>query len=95
MRLVFLLIVFTAIWNGLVIRWKITGKGSKLWHATGLIIRAGMVLVIYIDTGIWPAFIAFIISWIPYNIIISLIVWKKFWYLSDSGIDGLIKRIFK
>jgi len=88
-------IVLTAAWNGLVIKWHQTEskKISKAWHDVGFFIRALLVVLIYMQSGLWPAVIAAFIAWIPYNVIISLIAWKKWWYLSDTGIDGIIKRL--
>jgi len=92
--LIFIIIILIATWNGLVIQWKLTGKYSKLWHITGLVTRLLLIAIVYITSGLWWSICAVLLSWIPYNIIISLIVWNKWWYLSDKGIDGFIKRFW-
>lgn len=92
--LILVCIILTAFWNGLVIRWKLSGEYSRLWHATGFMIRLLLCVVVYIGMGLWWFIGAVMLSWIPYNIIISLIVWGKWWHLSDKGIDGLIKKLW-
>ena len=93
--LILIIIILIAIWNGLVIEWKLTGKYSSLWHITGLVTRLLLISIVYIVSGLWWSLGAVMLSWIPYNIIISLIVWNKWWYLSDSGIDKIFKNILQ
>jgi len=89
------IVILIALWNGLIIKWKLTNKYSREWHIVGWIIRMLLVTIFFLISGIWWAIVVGFISWIPYNIIISLIVWKKWWYLSDSGIDKIFKSILQ
>jgi len=91
------LVLVIAVWNGLVIMWYITKdiKWSQLWHKVGFVIRAIIVLMSFIEGGwLWALIVAFV-AWVPYNIIINKIMKQKWYYLSDSGIDGFIKKLFK
>jgi len=91
------LVLVIAVWNGLVIMWYITKdiKWSQLWHKVGFVIRAIIVLMSFIEGGwLWALIVAFV-AWVPYNIIINKIMKQKWCYLSDSGIDGFIKKLFK
>ena len=95
------IILLISAWNGLVILWereKDPGTKASLkswWHGVGLAIRGFVVLIAFLNGGWIPALVLGFLSWIPYNIIISQIVWHKWWVLGTKGIDGFIRKIFK
>lgn len=92
---ILLIILLLAVWNGLVIEWKLKGKYSKQWHMAGGLIRALLIGLVYINSGIYWALGAAFLSWLPYNMIINLLMGNGLFYLSDKGIDGWIKRLIK
>ena len=92
------IILITAAWNGHVIRWEQTGikLHSRTWHGLGLSIRGLLCVLGYIEAGwVMAALLAFV-SWIPYNIIINLIIGQKWYYIGKTSvIDKFIRRLFK
>lgn len=97
------IILLTAIWNGLVIKWGLAKdkatvvKESKLWHGIGFLIRGLLVLLAYLTThNFWITFAVAFICWLPYNMIINkLNDWDWFHIGTTSTIDKLIRKIFK
>lgn len=93
------IIILTAIWNGLVIKWYNTKdqKYSKLWHGVGFIIRGLLVLLVYLITlNLWITAITAFVCWILYNMIINkLNDWGLFYIGKTSTIDKLIRKLFK
>ena len=77
--------------------WYVTKdhKYSGWWHTAGFVTRGFIVMIAFVAGGLlWAGIVAFV-AWLPYNIIINLIMKQKWYYLSDSGIDGFIKKLFK
>lgn len=95
--LLIITILLTALWNGLVIQWFLTKdeKYSTWWHRVGFVIRALLVVVIYLAGGwVWALGAAFA-SWIPYNIIISLLMGQKWYYIGKTSYtDKLLRVLF-
>lgn len=92
---ILLIIILLAIWNGLVIEWKLKGKYSNQWHFVGGLIRALLIGLVYVNSGLWLAIGTAFLCWMPYNMIINKIMGNGLFYLSDKGIDGFIKRLIK
>lgn len=100
LAILMIMIVLHALWNGWVIKWglatdksKVT-KTSKVWHAIGFIIRALLVLLIYLQTDWRIALLAAFLCWLPYNIIINACNgWAIFYFGKTSWIDRLINRL--
>jgi hypothetical protein len=96
-----IILILIAIWNGMVINWKTAYnedkalKISKQWHKVGLVIRFLIVaLIAYTTLNVYWIVGSVLLSWFGYNIIINLVRGMKWYYLSDSGIDGIIKKLF-
>ena len=78
---------------------------SGWWHKMGMVIRGFLILAIFLlvqehhgySSWIFWGYVAasFLLSSLWYNIAINLITGKKWYYLSDKGIDGFIKRLLK
>lgn len=85
--LIFITILLFAAWNGYVIQWKLTGKAiwSRRWHAVAFIVKMPLVAVVWINSTWWMAIIAGFLSWVIYNIIIALIMGKKWYYIGNSA----------
>lgn len=91
--IIILIIILTAVWNGLVIKWglepdkkKVT-KISVLWHAVGFVIRLLCAVAVYLYAGwIW-FWIAVILSWHVYDIIINLIRGLKWYHTGQNFFD--------
>lgn len=95
-----LIILLTAAWNGLVIKWGLAedkskvAKISKYWHGVGFVIRGLLVILIYLLSTWQMALIAAFLSWIPYNMIINLCMRQPLFYIGKtSTIDKLIRKI--
>ena len=97
--LIVISILFAA-FNGLVIAWYnsndvvMSDRLKRLWHGVGFAIRAFISLVAYFTSSLWWFGAIAFISWLPYNIIIALIIGRKWYYLGNKGIDGFIMRLF-
>ena len=93
-----LVVLLTAVWNGLVIKWYNTKdqKYSKMWHGVGFVVRGLLVLLAYLTTfNFWITFALAFICWMPYNIIINkLNDWGWFYIGTTSTIHKLIRKIF-
>jgi hypothetical protein len=95
------ILLLTALWNGLVIRWYLTreAKYSRWWHAVGLAIRALLVVAVYLVAGwIW-SLVALFVAGVLYNIIINLVMGQKWWYVGETSVidrwvRGLLGRLF-
>ena len=95
------IILLTAIWNGLVIKWGLEKdkskviKISKYWHGIGFVIRALLVTIVFLTSGNWwwsggAAFLC----WLPYNMIINIYMKQPLFYIGrTSSIDKLIRKI--
>lgn len=95
--IILLIILLTALWNGLVIQWYITKdqKYSKYWHGVGFVIRALLVAITFLVSSSWlmVAITAFA-SWIPYNMIINAVMGKPLLYVGKTAvIDRMIRRL--
>lgn len=96
-----LIIILTAVWNGMVIKWGLEQDKQKVahisryWHMVGFIIRGSLVGLVYLLTSdyLYTGIAAFV-CWLPYNWIINLINgWKLFYIGRTSTIDKLIRKI--
>lgn len=94
------IILLTAIWNGLVIKWGLAedkskvAKISKYWHGVGFVIRGLLVILIYLLSTWQMALIAAFLSWIPYNMIINICMRQPLFYIGrTSTIDKLIRKL--
>lgn len=77
-----------AVWNGLVIKWKLTGeqRWSKWWHGVGLLIRAVPLYFIFPNWG-WMLIYANV-AWTVYDVLINKINgWKTFYVGGTSWFD--------
>ena len=73
-----IIVILFAVWNGLVIRWKLTGNGSDLWHAVGFVIRILPVFLVWDNYTIFLLYFNF--AWTVYDMIINLINgWNLFY----------------
>jgi len=96
-----LIIILTAVWNGLVIKWGLSQDKQKVanisryWHMVGFIIRGLLVALVYLLSFDWyyTSGAAFL-CWLPYNMIINKInKWGWFYIGRTSIIDKLIRKI--
>ena len=86
------ILLLTALWNGLVIKWYNTKdqKYSKWWHIVGFIIRGLIVLLTLLTLGVNWMLIAGFCCWPVYDIIINLANgWKWYYGGNTSEIDKL------
>lgn len=91
------LIVLVAVWNGLVIRWEITSdiRYSNSWHVTGWVIRALLVALSYLISGVYYAIGAVVLATVIYNMIINIIIGQHIFYVgTTSKLDILIRKLF-
>lgn len=88
-----------ALREGMVLsNWQ-TGKQKYLqtWHRAGWAIRFCLISAVAMltkHTGFMWYFVAgsVVVAWPVYNIIINLFTGKKWYYLSNKGIDGIIRK---
>ncbi len=71
-----------------------TKKLSKIWHAIGFAMRALVFVLLYLmGTGWLLLVVAGVLMWIVYNIACNIGRKQKWYYVSKSGIDGIIRKI--
>jgi uncharacterized protein involved in cysteine biosynthesis len=67
---------------------------SGLWHFVGLIIRVTLITVVYLLTyNLILTLLTGLILTVFYSIACAIGSKQKWYYLSDTGIDGFIKRL--
>jgi len=80
-------IIMFAVWNGLKIN-------SKYWHTIAFIVKLPLVAVAYIESGLIAALVVTFICWIPYNIVIALMMGQKWYYVGKTAwTDKLIRKL--
>ena len=90
--LILSIILLFAVWNGLVIRWKLTGNGSDLWHAVGFVIRIMPVFLIWDNYTVFLLYFNF--AWTVYDMIINLINgWNLFYIGKTSTTEKLFGKL--
>ena len=68
---------------------------SKTWHAFGWFMRLLITGVAYQSTGSYLYVLLFVVLfWPVYNISCNIGAKRKWYYVSKSGIDGLIRKMF-
>jgi fatty-acid desaturase len=68
---------------------------SKAWHAMGWFMRLLVVGLIFQATFNWLlTTLMIIILWPVYNISCNIGLKRKWYYVSNSGIDWVIRKIF-
>ena len=91
----FLALILIALREGMVL--SNPEKYDREWHLAGWAIRGCIIAVIVMLTkpDYWAYFIpALILAWPVYNITINLFKGMKWYYVSDKGIDKLIRKTF-
>ena len=82
-----------ALWNGLVIKWKLTGdqRWSKWWHGVGLVIRA---LPLYFIFPNWGWMLVYVnVAYTLYDEIINLVNgWGLGYIGSTATTDRMIGK---
>lgn len=69
-------------------------KYSKIWHQLGFFIRFLLTGITFVLTLNWYlTSLMVIIFWPLYNIACNIGAKKKWYYLSDKGIDGMIRKL--
>lgn len=97
------ILLLISAWNGYVIRWALASdqnreKYNSIWHDIGLIVRIliaiNLFLILFPDMMLILKSLLLVIpcSHLFYNVIINLIRNRKWYYLSDSGIDKFIGK---
>jgi len=67
---------------------------SGLWHFVGLVIRLTLITIVYLFTyNLYLTVVTGLILTVFYSISCAIGSKQKWYYLSDRGIDGFIKRI--
>ena len=95
--ILFLIALLVTIREGLQQRDRVQpGKGvSKLWHFTGFLIRLSIFAVmVFLRAPVFLLLITALVIWPLYNIACNLGARQPWYYLSDKGTDGVIKRLF-
>jgi len=88
--MIYLLIILTAYWNGLIIAWKHGADTGKLWHSVGWWIRLGLVAIgglVFLDWGlavIYPPYLMELWHGLLLGLPLSLVVGK---YMYDTTIN--------
>ena len=88
--MIYLLIILTAFWNGLVIAWKHGADTSNLWHKVGFLLRAGYFAIgalLFVPYGLEIINPAFLLSgW--HGAVLTLLLCLIFGkYLYDTTIN--------
>jgi len=99
--LIAVILILTAIREGLINRWGLepnkarVRKISRVWHALGFLIRALLVVIIFLISGNWYITgAAAFFCWLPYNMIINWCNgWPTFYFGKTSWIDKLINKL--
>jgi len=66
---------------------------SDLWHFVGLVIRLTLITIVYLFTyNLYLTVVTGLILTVFYSISCAIGSKQKWFYLSDRGIDGFIKR---
>jgi len=67
---------------------------SKLWHGVGFVIRMLLITVVYLLTfNLILTVVTGLILTVFYSIACAIGSKQKWYYLSDSGIDKLLKKL--
>ena len=92
-------IIFFAIWNGLINKHMFQDKTdeqkratSALWHVVGVIIRAILVFIAFIASDYTGGLIAIIVAYPVYDNVIDLIRGFKIGYYGESDFDQFAKK---
>lgn len=68
---------------------------SKIWHILGFLIRSLLFTLFYIIGTHWLILAtSVLIMWPLYNIACNIGRKQKWYYLSNSGIDKILRKIF-
>lgn len=89
-----------SVFNGLVIKWKLTADPYKAslysdwWHVVGAIIHGLMVIQAWIIGGYIWAVVIFFVVWLAHNIIIAKMMGQKWYYVGKTAkFDILIRKV--
>ena len=67
---------------------------SDIWHILGWVMRFIAFGMLYRTGANWILlFISVLLMWPIYNIVINIGRGNKWYYLSDKGIDGILRKI--
>ena len=94
--IVIVIAMLLAVREGFSLRDRIDpGKGySKAWHWFGFLIRLLLAGIMFQATfNWWLTGIVVVIIWPVYNIACNIGLKKKWYYLSNKGIDGVIRKL--
>ena len=93
-----IIILLIAIYNGLIINWKLNKDGksaqwSKYWHLVGGLIR---VFLAFLLVNFWHAIAILMMHWIFYDMIINYLRDLDLFYSGSvqSGTGSTIDRLF-
>jgi len=68
---------------------------SDLWHGVGLVMRIVVFVLLYMLTKDWIMLsIAAFVMFVLYSISCSIGSKQKWYYVSNRGIDGVIRKLF-
>jgi len=91
--------IFFAIWNGLINKQMFNDKTaeqkratSALWHMIGVIIRAILIFISFISMGYIGGLVAIIAAYPIYDNVIDLIRGFKIGYYGESPFDQFAKK---
>lgn len=95
--LIIALAVFLIVREGFQMRDKTEPENgySRAWHWFGFLMRLMVAGIMFQISGSWllTGLIAFIL-WPVYNIACNIGLKKKWYYLSNSGIDLILRKVF-
>jgi len=85
--LILISLLLFALWNGLVIKWKLSGdqKYSRYWHIVAFLVKLPLVAVVFIASDWYFALVAGFVCWIPYNVIIALVIGQRWYYVGKTA----------
>lgn len=92
--IVLLIAVLFALWNGLLIKWKLSGGNVTLqmWHGIGFVIRVLPLYFIYDNLLYVLLYVNF--AWTAYDMIINITNgWDVFYIGKTSVFDKLFGRL--
>ena len=93
-----LITVLTTLREGFQQRDRVEPSGSVrfVWHMYGWLIRFLVFALLYLAGSGWIILSASVfVMWPIYNVACNIGMKKKWYYLSDKGIDKYIKRFLK
>lgn len=96
--LIIALAVFLIVREGFQLRDKVEPENgySRAWHWFGFLMRLMIAGIMFQVSGSWLlTVLVIVILWPVYNISCNIGMKKKWHYLSKSGIDLVLRKIFR